>query len=381
MNRFRSVRIAALLCAAAFSLLVSCTPSRKYLVEHGRETVTRESAYIKVFVLKSQEPVSVAARGTIRVSNLKTRSIDYERTDSKVVFSPDKVMTPVLVESTSSWVEINGVRYRGMAELHNIMGSISVINVVRLDDYLFSVVPSEMAPSWPAEALKAQAVAARTYAYYHILKKKSDLYDLDATTSFQVYKGVAAETAESTRAVSETAGQILTYGNKPVLAFFHSTCGGATIAGKYVWSGEDLPYLREVRCPYCSQSPYYRWEESLSMPELKRCIAARYNVGQIQGISFDRFHGRVIDATIRHRNGTLKISGNDFRQMFPEKRIKSMYFSAAKKGKSFLFEGRGWGHGVGMCQYGAKGLADKGADYKKILQYYYRGVSIDTISK
>jgi stage II sporulation protein D len=382
MYSLRYSRYAALLCAAVFSLLVSCSPSKKYLIEQGQQAIGRESAYIKVLVLRSQENVSIAARGKIRVSNLKSRSIDYERTDSKIVFSADKVLSPVIVESSSNWIEVNGVRYRGMAELHNIVGAICVINVVRLDDYLMAVVPSEMAASWPAEALKAQAVAARTYAYYHILKKKGDVYDLDATTNFQVYRGVSAETAASTKAVTDTAGQIMIFGNKPVLAFFHSTCGGSTIDGRYVWSGEDLPYLRGVSCGFCADSPYYRWEERMSMPELRQFIAGRYaGIGQIRGISFDRLHGRVVEATIRHRNGTIKISGNDFRQIFPEKRIKSMCFVAAKKGKNFQIEGRGWGHGVGMCQYGAKGMADRGAPYKKILQYYYRGVSIDTISK
>ena len=316
------------------------------------------------------------------MSNLKTRSIDYERLDSKIIFSPEKVMSPVIVESTSGWVEVNGIKFRGMVELHNLVSSICVINVVRLDDYLCAVVPSEMSATWPVEALKAQAVAARTYAWYHILKKKTEMYDLDSTTNFQVYKGIAVETPLTTKAVQETAGQIIVWENSPVLAFFHSTCGGSTIDSKYVWNGESLPYLRDVKCEYCAQSPYYRWDEKLSMPEIKQYIGHRYgNVGQIQGLTFDRYRGRVVQATVRHRNGILKLSGNDFRMMFPEKKIKSMYFETVKAGKGLELKGRGWGHGVGMCQYGAKGMAEKGSDYKNILQYYYRGISIVAISR
>ncbi|MGL4370036.1 MAG: SpoIID/LytB domain-containing protein [Spirochaetota bacterium] len=382
MFRISYHRAVLLLGAAAFSFLLACSPSGRYLSQQGKQIVSRESLYVRVLVLKSPEPVAVSSDGRVRVSNLKTRTIDYERSGAKIAFAPEKVMTPVIVESSSNWIEVNGVRYRGMAELHNIVGSVCVINLVRLDEYLSSVVPGEMSSTWHAEALKAQAVAARTYAWYHILKKKNDLYDLDATTNFQVYKGMSSESSAAFKAVADTAGQIMTFQNQPILSFFHSTCGGSTVDSRYVWSGEPISYLRDVKCEYCSRSPYYRWDEKLTMPEMKQYISRHYNgIGQIQGISFERYNGRVVNATVRHRNGMIKMSGNDFRMIFPVKKIKSMYFEAHKHGTDIELKGRGWGHGVGMCQYGAKGMAENGASYKNILQYYYRGVSLDRISR
>ena len=126
-------------------------------------------------------------------------------------------------------LSVNGTRYRGTIELHGVTGLLYVINPVKLDEYLFGVVPSEMPPGWPLEAMKSQAVAARTYAYYHIMKHKNLLDDLDATTNSQVYKGIGAEKENSNNAVISTAGEIITHKGSPILSYFHSTCGGHTI--------------------------------------------------------------------------------------------------------------------------------------------------------
>jgi stage II sporulation protein D len=214
------------------------------------------------------------------------------------------------------------------------------------------------------------------------MKKQSDIFDLDATTSSQVYKGIAVENAVTTKYVTETAGQIMTYDNQPILAFFHSTCGGSTADNDQVWNGERISYLTGRVCNYCAESPYYRWKEDLPLSEIRSVIASKYpHVGKIKGLSFNRYHGRIVDAVIRHDGGMIKMTGNEFRMIFPEKRIKSMSFNAEKRGVSLHLEGKGWGHGVGMCQYGARGMAIKGAQYKQILTYYYKGMNIVTVNK
>jgi stage II sporulation protein D len=264
-----------------------------------------------------------------------------------------------------------------MIELHNVLGKIYVINVLRIDEYLFGVVPSEILSSWNMESLKAQAVTARTYAYYHIMKKRDLLYELDATNNFQVYKGLEVETERTNKAVEETSGEILTYKNQPIIAYFHSTCGGKTADDKFVWDGNDLEYITGIQCRFCKESPDYSWEMKLTLYEMRRFLRKKYKgVGKIAGISFKKQDGRVVSVVIRHRNGVIKLSGNNFRLLFPDKKIKSLLFVAKKIKNGLILHGHGWGHGVGMCQWGAKGLAESGAIYREILKFYYRDVSI-----
>jgi len=366
--------------AAAF--LSSCAPSRQFLIDQGKNVSARESSYVKILVLKTSSPVHLSSSGAIRVMDLSKGTIAHESGLKKIVFSKEIVKDPLRVDTANGIIEIGGSAFRGMVEIHNSMGSLLVINVVKIEDYLLSVVPSEISPSWPQEAIKAQAVAARTYAYYHILKKINKLYDLDATTASQVYKGMKVEAEPTTKGVRDTEGEIMIYQNQPIVAFFHSTCGGKTTDNDSVWKGEKIPYLEGRVCRYCSESPYYRWDENMSMTDMRMIVSSRYPaVKKIKGIQFTRLQGRVVDASIRHDGGMLNITGNEFRMIFPEKRIKSMYFEASKKGRSLHFSGRGWGHGVGMCQYGARGMAVKGIGYRNILSFYYKNVRIEKIIK
>lgn len=372
---------AVVICITA-AFLSSCAPSRQYLIEQGRGVTAKESSYVKILVLKSSSPVHLSSSGNLRVTDLSKGTIAHESGMKRIVFSKEMVKEPLRVDTTDGSIEIAGAQFRGMAEIHNVMGTLNVINVVKIEDYLLSVVPSEISPSWPIDAIKAQAVAARTYAYYHILKNRNNLYDLDATTASQMYKGKQAETEPTTKGVRETEGEIMTYLNQPIVAFFHSTCGGRTSDNDAVWKGEKIPYLSGRVCSYCSESPYYRWDEEMSMSTMRSIIASKYPaVRKIQGIQFARSQGRVVDATIRHSSGMIRLTGNEFRLIFPEKRIKSMYFEASKKGRSLHFTGRGWGHGVGMCQYGARGMAMKGIGYRNILSYYYKDVRIEKIPR
>jgi stage II sporulation protein D len=372
---------AAAISAAAVLLITGCVPSQKFLSKQGRSVTERETSYIRVLVLKSVKPVVITSENGVRISNIQSRVIEHETELKRAVFAPDRVKSPLLVESTAGSITINNVRYRGMIEIRSVLGTLYAINIVKMEDYLSSVVPSEVSTSWESEALKAQAVAARTYAYYNILHKNNELFDLDATTNFQVYKGVSSENEHTTEAVKKTSGEIITYENQPIVAFFHSTCGGTTADNATVWNGESLPYLIGRTCPYCTESPYYRWEENIAISEISSYISERYEgVGKIKGLSFNRIKGRVVETIVRHDSGMMKISGNDFRMAMPEKRLKSMFFESTKNGKSIHFQGRGWGHGVGMCQFGSKGMAEKGKSYKDILSYYFTKIEFTKIN-
>jgi stage II sporulation protein D len=380
MKKSRLTSAVACILAAAF--LSSCAPSRQFLIDKGQSVTARESSYVKVLIKKTVSPVRISAAGGIRVTDLVKGTIEHESNVDRSVFSRDSVKSSLRVLSSTGIIDIDGTQYRGMAEIHNVMGSLHIVNVVKIEDYLCSVVPGEISVSWPIEAIRAQAVAARTYAYYHIMKRQSDLYDLDATNASQVYKGISVENDATTAGVRDTEGQIMVYENQPILAFFHSTCGGSTVDNDMVWSGEKIPYLAGRECKYCKDSPYYRWTEDMPLVEVKQVIATRYpSVGRIEGIRFAKKNGRVVDAIVRHNSGQIRMTGNEFRMIFPEKKIKSMYFDARKIGHSLHVSGRGWGHGVGMCQFGMKGMAHRGANYRQILTYYYRGIAIESVKR
>ncbi len=367
------------LCAAFLFVLSACTPSREFLLKQSLAAgVDRQ--YVRVLVANTTERVLVSGQARMRISDLKTRKVHYDGQGSQVYFYPEKVLTPVVVESWGSTVCVNGTCYRGLMELHNILGRIYVINVVTMDEYLCGVVPKEVSPSWDDEAIKAQAVAARTYAYYHLMQKKDAIYDLDATTNFQVYGGFSAENERTSRAVSMTSGEIAAFNNKPIQAFFHSTCGGATTDDRFVWEGDDKEYIAGVKCEYCKNSPHYSWDETITLYEMRMYLEKKYKgVGAITGLSFKKNEGRITSVTVTHKNGRLTVTGNEFRLLFPDKKIKSTWFEAVKTREGLALHGHGWGHGVGLCQWGAEGMAQKGSGYRDILKYYYRGIQIINI--
>ncbi len=366
--------ISALLLIIA--LLFSCTPSKKFFLEKYKSSGI-DRINIRILIKKSNDRILISSKTRMKVVDSKTGSVKFDGRGSDMYFEPEQVSGTIIIESWESPLAVDGVSFRGNIELHNVLGKIYVINVLKINEYLYGVVPCEIISTWEMEALKAQAVAARTYTYHNLVNKTKSLYDLDASTNFQLYKGISAEKESTNRAVDETSGKIAVYNGKPVIAFFHSTCGGRTIDDKYVWNGDGQEYLKSVACNFCRESPYYNWEEKITLYEIREYLKDKYGaVGGINGISFQRKDTRIISAVIRHKNGIIKLSGNDLRLLFPEKKIKSMYFTAKQTKDGLLLKGHGWGHGVGMCQWGAKGMACEGAGYKEILTYYYKGVSI-----
>ena len=315
-------------------------------------------------------------------------------------------------------VTINRRHYRGSLELSLLPGGIQVVNVVPLEAYVCSVLPSEMSAGWPAEALKAQAVAARTFALHERSKHKAENFDLCATTHCQVYEGTAKEAAAAKAAVDATRGQVLEYGGKPIYAAFHASSGGMTENSEDVW-GTYLPYLRAVEDDD-SESPSHHWQVKLTLPQLQlKLQRAGYDTGLLKRIDLTPLqlgHGPAADGSSSGRvqiirfigdRRTASLTGNELRQVLG---LKSTLFdvqlvhpavdfslSTGKKtaaqqmpdveeknfaldkqhlvtgqsGETILIDGYGWGHGLGLSQWGAKAMADKGRGYKDILALYY----------
>lgn len=375
-NIYNALLPACVIFAAGF--LFSCTPSERVL--SGREKkVFAHDKNIRVLLFKTKEAVAISSKDKIKVSEQKGR-YKFIPVGKRVLIRPEHISRPLYIETWNEPIRVNNTRYRGAMALHNIAGTLYVINSLKLNEYLYGVVPVEMPAEWPIEAVKAQAVAARTYALYHMLRQKNMLYDLDATTSSQVYKGMDVEKPSSNRAVDSTESLIVMYENEPIVSFFHSTCGGRTVDDRFVWQGSDLPYLKSVRCGFCSASPSYSWDCSLNVFEIKRALQKRYpELHTVEMISLKKNQGRVSNVVVRHSQGIANMSGNDFRLMISPEKIKSLAFDVEKKGRLLNISGHGWGHGVGLCQWGARGMAESGKNFKDILLHYYRNVSIKSI--
>jgi len=295
--------------------------------------------------------------------------------------------------------------YRGRLQLRLNGASLQAINHLPLESYLPSVVGSEMPASWPQPALRAQAVAARTYALRQ--RKPSAPFDLSATVSSQVYKGIEAETPSTREAVVATRGQVLTFGGQLANTVFHSSAGGLTENSGDLWS-QQLPYLVSVP-DFDQQSPVHQWQQRLDPEQLQRAFAETGGVDRIEVLATTA-SGRVRQARVQGPNGSLVLSGAQLRsrlglrstlvrfELVPPEIASGVSASLAAalanvppppplpvlEGQpplqvptpSLLAIGRGFGHGVGMSQWGAHAMALQGHSYEQILSHYYRGTRL-----
>jgi stage II sporulation protein D len=257
-----------------------------------------------------------------------------------------------------------------------------VINQADLEEYVKGVVPGEVNSSWHPEMLKAQAVAARTYALYQQMLSAARDYDVVATVQDQVYKGKNGVDAAVSRAVDETRGLVLTYEHAPIYAAFSSTAAGLTEDAMNVWS-KDYPYLKGVECPFDLDSPYYQWTVSFRLEKLEQSLRQQgFAVGTIasmEPLSFSR-GGRVAKLRVVHSEGELILRGEDLRKAVGYSIVPSTQFTIDSVGPDIVLSGYGAGHAVGMCQWGAKELAELGYPFSTILFYYYPGTDLQDMS-
>lgn len=277
-----------------------------------------------------------------------------------------------------------GIRlYRGEFHInpHPLREALQIINYVPLEDYVASVVGSEM-NFIEFEALKTQAVVSRTFALWSIQRSPYQHFDLKDYEASQVYLGAIPSKPWYLDAALSTDGEILTWSDKLILSSFSSTCGGVTSNNEDVWSGRALPYLRSVSDHnMCSLSPHHRWEFDLKFSDLNTILEDRYGFKtERSSIEYDNL-GRVNRIKFfDQKNQAHAFSGNEFRLLinrnFTPLSIRSTYFSWIENGGTIQISGKGLGHGVGLCQWGAKGFAQSGWDYKDILSFYFSGVKV-----
>lgn len=275
---------------------------------------------------------------------------------------------------------LNQSQFRGTVDiLKDKNAFLYAINRLNVENYLYGVMHHEVAPWWPMEALKAQAIAARTYALYQVQVSRPLEFDLKSSTSSQVYGGSTTEKFRTKRAVDLTAGEVLVYQGKIFPAYFHATCAGVTAGAQELWKIDLAPLSGGVHCTFCRLSPHFYWQAKVPVSEIEeKMLKYGHPVGRILKIE-------IISQTPSGRVGSLRITGTagdfvmaakDFRIWIGGDRIRSTRFVITIKDDSAEFNGRGWGHGVGLCQWGALGQALLGHDHGKILKFYYPGAEI-----
>ncbi len=305
--------------------------------------------------------------------------------------------------------------YRGEFEISPHADGLTVVNIIGIEEYLLGVVASEMGHDFPLEALKAQAVAARTYAEKNVGRCSTLCYDLDDTPGCQVYGGYFSEYPLTTQAVTETADMVITYQAQLIDAVYSSTCGGMTESAEEAW-GKPVPYLVSVpdapnvgkdplltptqekdweqylkvfhnwNClqPDCARIEAFRWVKLVTRKDLEAGLPKKYQVGEV--LSITPLHrgtsGRITDLLLTGSTGAVDIKTESaIRNAFGKLRSSAFtidtYNDDSGKPVVFALWGAGWGHGIGMCQVGAVGLAKQGLNYQQILQHYYTGVIIE----
>jgi stage II sporulation protein D len=267
---------------------------------------------------------------------------------------------------------VMGSRYTGNIDIWKGYNGLYIINELPMEEYIKDVVSAEVGPDWAMEALKAQAVISRTYALYHKSMNGNSIYHIASSVLHQVYKGNNHD-ARTAYAVEETKGEILTYDGKPIEAFFHSTCGGKTEDPEEVF-GKSYPYLKPVESE-CEISPYCTWERKIPLSEIEKSL----NISGIEVISIKSHTStkRVKQLNIKTKSGTTAINATDFRKALGWSRLPSTNFTLTNNGDWIFFEGKGYGHGVGLCQWSALKMAHEGKNYKEILSLFYPGTIIE----
>lgn len=327
----------------------------------------------------------------VRVLISKSGSFDLRGTDrgtvhikmdgNSVLVNGRRKSLPLRLYPEGQFIYIGNRPYRGTIEVAAAKDGLLLINEVHLDSYIAGIINNEISSKWPESVIKSQVVIARTYAVFNKRKKASAPYHLESSVMGQVYNGASGEDDVVLKAVRETAGEILLFEGEPALTVYHSNAGGMTEAASDVWK-RGYPYLVPVESPFDEGAPRFEWEFAISAPELGRQLSsAGYSIKMPEEIA-------VLDVTLSNRvkllairdsnRGELRLSGEDMRKALGYSNLRSTFFDVKKENGAFLFRGKGSGHGVGLSQWGAKGMAENGYSYKEILDHFYPGTELTT---
>ncbi|RPH78298.1 MAG: SpoIID/LytB domain-containing protein [Candidatus Rokuibacteriota bacterium] len=281
-------------------------------------------------------------------------------------------------------VRLNGREYAPPLDILRNGEGLAVVNELPLEEYLVGVLRAETGEKWPLEALRAQAVVARTYAAYHRTLAGNRSHHILASTAHQQYFGRVPPASPIWGAVRETAGQVLLWEGDVFPAFYHTESGGYTEDPRTVFAARNMPALKAVRCEFSVGSPHYFWTLDVKLADLTEILRRHdLTIGSVTSIDVSERTPslRASTVTVHGTRGSVRVRGNDFRRMIGYDTFKSTLFAVAVDAHWARFSGRGYGHGVGMCQWGAKGMAEQGHTARQILEFYYPGTVFGTLDR
>ncbi|MBI4386719.1 MAG: SpoIID/LytB domain-containing protein [Elusimicrobia bacterium] len=337
--------------------------------------------------LRPEGRFSIVDQHTGESRSLDTRDYTLKTAaDGKaLLFGPFEFQGQIrlLPKTPGEVMRVGSQKYRGnLLVKPNGDETFAVVSEMGLEEYLYGVLAAEMSPQWPMEALKAQAVVARTFALTNLGKFEDSGFDLSNDSRSQVYADIDMQSPRVIKAVRRTRGEILAWRGQTIETFFHSCCGGHTADPKAAWggSGKSAPPLRGVSDRACRPSPQYRWTAYLSDDDIKGALQKRgYLFTRLRSLRPGRRDRsgflRTVRVTLDREN--VAIQASDFRRWLGNMDIKSTKIDRiARKRKGYVFAGRGFGHGAGLCQWGAYFMALDGKNYRKILSHYFPGAKI-----
>jgi stage II sporulation protein D len=288
------------------------------------------------------------------------------------------------IVAPGGFLHVNNTLYRNRVTIVAQGNECAVVNTVDLEKYLAGLINREMSPSWPLEAMKAQAVASRSYALFQAAANRAKDYDLESSTQDQVYEGASSETTKSSRAAEETKGLVLSYRDDVIKAYYHANCGGMTEVPVAVW-GQATPGFRMVACPYHHRArDKFRWSLHLTKEQITKALK---KVAGLLPSGFRRLASLEAEATspsrrlneidLQDEHGhRVAVPANAFRNALGNTKVKSAAFRVKEENGGYRLEGQGYGHGVGMCQVGARAMAEEGKSFRQILAFYYPAAAL-----
>lgn len=355
------------------------------------QTPSRPETTVRVLLAEKQKTASFKHSGLLYIYT-KDRSKRYKISNAgtlsaralgggKVQAGTLQSAQPVILEpAPGKTITFNGNAYAGKMYLVPDGSYFHIVEYVPLETYLYGVLPYEMSYTWPAEALKAQAVAARTFTLKSMETTGKRYFDLYNDVRSQVYKGTGKVYPSVKTAVDKTRGQILTFEGKLFYTYYHGNCGGATDSvTSWSPSAKAIKPLSGAKCGYDKHAKNYSWQQTVPLAKAESYAASLGLKGKLKSIKVARKTktGRATNITVRTQKGSKTVACGNFRSAFGLKSCKITKLSLRKK--DVLFKGRGSGHGVGMCQDGANGMAKAGKNYKDILKKYYPGAKITQV--
>ena len=338
-------------------------------------TYKNKTIYIKVTngdatILLDDQKIGINDGEVLRLTSSYQKTFYKNRGYNKISLEKSSILT--LFEISKNRKNFN--KYRGNFLIINEKGLLIPINKISAEEYLYGVLPGELPNNFPDEAIKAQAVAARTYMYYNLNHSKYKEYDLTDHTNSQVYLGYDRENPIMNKMINETSNEVIKYNGKPIEALFTADAGGYTADPKYIW-GKSIPYLKAFSDAgneiYSSRK---NWSYEITLSKLSDIFG--FDIDNIKVLDYKNKRAVLI---LLEGAINKKISGQKLRSIVGYTNIFSTYFKIERNGNKIIFNGHGSGHGLGLSQWGAYAMAKKGEKYKEILLHYYKGVVIGKI--